>query len=269
MKVMRRFFAIAGLVGAASSAFSYDFSEADLLFSKRGEGQAAIEAARAAYEASLKTVTGRELIYAVEYLSRLDYYEGLRTDDVNLQKVIYSRCLERIEMIKPPAPTSTPEYYYFKGGCLGSWAKANGVLQSLIKSKELVDTLETGKKIAPAFEGGGFDRIEAPVFLKLPAINPYGPTGDKKKALAFAEAALASSAYSGSVEPDTGSGDYFFNAFEYKAEILDALGRKAEAIDLLNNAIARIDAGDISTFRVPETMEHRRGLQALLEKLSK
>ena len=269
MNAMKRFVAIVGLFGAAGSALAYDFSEADVLFSKRGDGQAAIEAARSSFEASLKTVSGRELVYAVEYLSRLDYYEGLRTDDVNLQKVIYSRCLERIELIKPSTPTSTPEYYYFKGGCLGSWAKANGVLQSLIKSKELVETLEIGKKIAPTYEGGGFDRIEAPVFLKLPAINPYGPTGDKKKALAFAEAALASSSYSGSVEPETGSGDYFFNAFEYKAEILDAVGRKAEAIDLLNNAIARIDAGDISTFRAAETKEHRRGLQALLEKISK
>lgn len=262
------------LACVSAQAFAYDFSQADALFALRGEGDfnqkvQAISQARAAYRAAIGVVSGVEKVKTFEMLARLDYYEGMINTEASAQKPIFERCMKEIESIKPGGDVANnPEYFYWKATCIASWGKATGVLAALFKSKELVDTLDAGRAVARTYEGGGFDRIAAPVFLRLPGFNPAGPTGSVSKASDHVDAAIASSAYPGAKDPDTSSGDYFYNVFEYKAEILVAQGKKPEAIALLETAISRIvDDKDLPVGREPETMQHLNGLQELLAKL--
>lgn len=252
----------------SASALAYDFSKADTLYQKR-EDLASLNQARAEYELALQSgsLTNDEKVYAVESASRLDYYQGLVVTDIESQKTIFGKCMERVESIKPGVVPATPAYYYWKGTCMASWGRANGVLVSLNRSKELVEVLTAGKALDSTYEGGGFDRVLSAVFLRLPAINPFGPSGDKQKAFAYSDAAVSAAAYGGAADPATATGDYFFNVYEFRAEILEALGKKAEAISLLNTAIARIDSGDYAPDRNPETKVHRAVLVTLLAKL--
>ena len=250
---------------ASVNAFAYDFTAADALYAKRGDSAAAIDAARAAYRSALPTVTGAEKVKAYEFLARLDYYEGaVKATDNGAQKTIFDRCLNDIKNIEGETRDGkvVVEYYYWKGTCLASWAKANGVVASLFRLGELLDTLKKGREIAPLYEGNGFDRIAAPVYAKIPAIAG----GSLESAYNYVESTINSPGYTG-VETDKGK--YFFVSYQYKAEILAAQGKKADAIEVLTEALSRIEDADYAPDRVPETIEQGKTMEALKAELSK
>jgi hypothetical protein len=251
----------------ASSAFAFDFSAADALFTKRGEGDQVTNtrAARQAYGTSLSRVSGHELMHAVSQMNRLDFFEGMIITDNEAKKAMFEACSDRTEKLDHAAV----EYYYWKGVCLASWASANGILSSLRRSGEVESFLLKGRAIDPRFEGGGFDRVLAFVYLRVPPINPMGPTRDVKKALAAAESAIAAPAYPGEQDPSTATGEYFYNVYGVKAEILADLGRKAEGIATIQEAIERIEQGDLPVGREPETHLILRDLKNLLAELQK
>jgi tetratricopeptide (TPR) repeat protein len=260
---------VAGLAVASFSlsALGFDFGSADALFALREQGTARIAEARAAYTTALTNLSGPEKIYAVEQLARLDYYEGLLLGEQgskDARKEIYNRCVETVEANLAPAKVGpTPQYFYWKGTCLALWGNANGVSASLGRIPELVKLINDGQSTDVRYEGGGFYRLGAAVYLKIPEI--FG--GGVDKTFEFTTRALSSQPFPGSVDPATATGDYFFNVFDYRAQALAKKGRKAEAIALLKEAIERIDGGDLPVGREPETRLHRRDLANALASL--
>lgn len=258
---------LAALLTNSVSAFGFDFSAADALFAQREQGAAKIAEARAAYATGLTNLSGAEKIYAVEKLARLDYYEGLslgEQGDKEERKAIYNRCLDTVESnIAPAKVGATPQYFFWKGTCLASWGNANGVAASLGKIPELLRLINDGMSTDTRYEGGGLMRLASAVYLKIPEV--FG--GGVDKSLEFSSRSLSAQAYPGSSNAATETGEYFFNAYDYRAQGLAKKGRKAEAIAALKEAIERIDGGDLPVGREPETRLHRRDLAATLASL--
>ncbi len=263
---MFKSFAISALL-LSSTAFGFDFSQAEALFAKRGEGDrvANVAAARAAYQSAQAQTSGAEKVFAIQRLNRLDFYEALLVNDKENKKRIFQGCIDRSEALVP----NSVEFYYWKAVCVAEWSDANGILASLTRSGEVESLLLKGRAIDARLEGGGFDRVLAFVYLKVPAINPFGPTRDLNKALASANAAIASQAYPGEADPTTSTGDYFFNAYDVKAQILRAMGHRDEAITVAKEAISRIEQGDLPVGREPETLLMLNDLKNTLAEVSK
>lgn len=264
-------FLIAGVFGLAAAASAADFGAADALFARRAEGPAVIEQAKSAYADQLGSADRSQKLYAVDRLSRLAYYQGLITPDnaSEQRKAFFRRCWDDVENIIAPVQVGeNPEYYYWKGVCMAQWAKANGIASSLSKSGELVRTLEKGIQVDATFEGGGFYRLGAAVYQNLPPVNPFGPTYDINKSLDWANSAIASPAYSGAENPDTATGDYFYNVYEYRSVALDRKGDRSGALATLKGAISRIEQGDVAPDREPETAAILQTLKDLASSLN-
>jgi hypothetical protein len=260
---------VSGMVVAAQ-AFAADFTAADALFARRAEGKAIIAEGKDAYASLLASATSEQKIYAVSQMSRLAYYEGLITPESEKKdrQDFFKRCWDDVEAnIKPEAVGETPQYYFWKGVCMASYSKAKGIAASLSRSAELVSTIEKGLQVDSTYEGGGFYRLGAAVFQNLPPVNPFGPTQDLNRSLQYAELAIASPAYAGERYPETASGDYFFNVFEYEAVAKSRLGDRDGAVATLEEAIERIEAGDVPQDRLPESEAFLPLLRAALESL--
>jgi hypothetical protein len=255
----------AAIVAAASAthAYGFDFSAADAAFAERSKTAKATEA-RKLYNDALASISGDEKIYAVEQLARLDYYEGNKTpeSDAEGRKKAFKRCMDSVEEIKSTA-TTKPMYNYWRGLCLASWARANGVLKSLEKAGEIIDLVEKGRAIDESYEGGGFVRLGSAVYFNLPPL--FG--GDVDKAWDYSQKAIASPAWSGSKNPDTDSGNYHFAAYLYAAQIAAKRDGKAAARAIAQDALDRIEAGDVSPDREPESMLNKKEIEDYLASL--
>ena len=235
-------------------ASAFDFSNANGLFARRAENDLLIDSARAEYSQALSHVSGHDYIFAVEQMARLMSYKGLKLIDSNApQRVqIFQQCMDDVELINPSLVGATPQYYYWKGVCLAQWGRANGVIQSLVRSQELIDTLDAGVAIDSTYEGGGYYRIKGAFLAKLPSLNPFGPTRDLEESKRLLELSIASPAYSQSSSPESDTGDYYFSTYYYYAETLEAMGLNDQARTIVNESMARIDSGDIPPSREPE-----------------
>lgn len=252
----------------ARTAFGFDFSSADSLFEQREQGFEAIQRATHAYKSSLREgLTPDEKVYVVEQVGRLSLYEGLLANDDNeTVKRVALECYELTEVIQNTHAKTPVQYYFWRALCLAGWAKANGVVQSLSRSKELIDLVEQGIATGDAsYEGGGLFRIAAAAYMRLPALNPLGPAGDLNKALEYANKSLSAPAYGGAIDPATATGDYFFQIYQVLGEVLYLLGRKDEAIRALERALERVRNGDVSPNRMPESRLEGRDCEALLK----
>jgi hypothetical protein len=236
------------------SFYAYDFTAADAAFAGRSD-TASADQARDLYSKALESVDGAEKIYAVEQLARVDYYTGNKTleSDSSARKVIFKRCMDNVENIKSTATTG-PAYNYWRGLCLASWAKANGGLQSLAKAGELIKLVEDGRGLDETYEGGGFFRLGSALYLNLPAA--FG--GNVDKAWDYSQKAIASAAHSGSKNPGTDTGNYFYAVYLYSAQIAAKRDSKDAALAIANEALERIEAGDVSPDRVPETEVNKK-----------
>lgn len=241
----------------ASQAFAYDFSSADAAFAKR-ENSAQLATANKLYKASLDSVKGAEKVYATEQLARLAFFEGNsipESDSANRKKV-FQRCMDVADTFEK----KTVQHSYWRGLCLASWAKANGVLKSLEKAGEILELVETGRKADETYEGGGVYRLGAAVYLNLPPL--FG--GDIDKAWSYAQKAIASPAFSGSKNPDTDTGNYFYAVYLYAGQIAAKREGKDAAKAIVNEAIERIEGGDLPVDREPETKQNLRELKDYL-----
>lgn len=261
---------VVGVVSLALApvALAYDFAPANALFAQREQGAQQIAQARAAYVTALPSVSGAERIFAGEQIARLDYYEGIKTPEAesDARKAIFTRCMNALdENLAVAKVGSNVQYFYWKGSCLANWGKASGPTSpaSLARVPELLGLIKDGLAISDKYEGGGFYRLSSAVYLKIPAI--FG--GGAEKAEDFADKALRAESYPGSVDPDTATGDYFYNAYEFKCEAMSKRGKKDEAVALLKAAIKRIDDGDLPLGREPETRVFRADLQATLGRI--
>lgn len=261
--------ALSGMV-CASQAFAADFNVADALFARRAEGKALIAQGKEAYAAQLSSADKAQKIYALSQMSRLAYYEGLITPESEKKdrQEFFKRCWDDVEAhLNPNVVGETPQYYFWKGVCMASYSKAKGIAASLSRSAELVSTIEKGLQIDATYEGGGFYRLGSAVFQNLPPVNPFGPTQDLSRSLQYAELAIASPAYFGEQFPETATGDYYFNVFEYQAVAKSRLGDRDSAVAILQEAIERIEAGDVPQDRMPESEAFLPLLRAALESL--
>ncbi len=264
---LKSFLVAVFLVASSSVAVAQDVSEADALFAKRGEGDrlSNVRAAKLAYEKLLPKANNVERLHIVNNLNRLDFYEGLLVSGSDTKKELYKGCLTRTETLGK----ELVQYFYWRGICLGLLSNEEGLLSALKSTGEVERMLLLGREKDARFDGGGFDRGLAVVYLKVPPINPYGPTRSAEKALAFAESAIASPAYPGEPDPDTATGDYYYNAYDARAQALASLGRKAEALQTLKEAIQRIEQGDLPMGREPETILILADLKKTLGEISK
>lgn len=257
-------FAIASV---SVTALAFDFGAADALYAQREQGSAKIAEARSAYATGLTNLNGAEKIYAVEQLARLDYYEGLLLGDQgskDTRKAIYQRCIDTLDNhISPAKIGPTPQFYYWRASCLALWGNANGVSASLGRIPELLRLINDGLATDTRYEGGGLYRLASAVYLKIPEI--FG--GGVEKSFDFNNRALSSAAFPGAQDPSTSTGNYFYNVYDQRAQALAKKGRKAEAIALLDEALERIDAGDLPVGREPETRLHRRDIEVTLASL--
>jgi hypothetical protein len=259
------FFVAASLCSTAA-ALAADFSAADAAFALRTEA-ASRTSAEQLYAALVPSLTGSDRLYAIEQLARIAYFEGSipAESDTTSRKAGFQKCMDYAEQANASTQgEDTAVYHYWKGSCLASWAKANGVLKSLEKAGEVLGHIEKGNAIDPTYEGGGFYRIGSAVYLNLPAI--FG--GDLNKALDFSQKAVASPAYSGSLNPDTDTGNYFYLAYLYSAQIAAKKDSKDAAKAIAQKALARIAAGEIPVGREPETELNRREIQDYLDSLN-
>ena len=258
--------ALASLISFSSLGLAADFSAADSSFALRSDPVERVKSEQL-YAGLVPTLSGGDRLYAIEQLSRLTYLEGSLPPetDGDTRKPAFQKCMDYAELANPAAQgEDTPTYHYWKGLCLASWAKANGVLKSLEKAGEVIGHIEKGNALDPTYEGGGFYRLGSAVYLSLPAI--FG--GDINKAADFSSKAIASPAYSGSLNPDTDTGNYFYLAYLYAAQIAAKKESKEAAKAIAAAALARIDGGENPAGREPETALNRRDLQAYLDSLN-
>lgn len=244
-----------GLISAQAGA--YDFSQADSLFARRGEGPATVHRAQKLYERALSRTRGRELVHASSQLARLSYFEGdLLTPQSNkrARKAIFSKCMDYINKIKPEIVGPTGAYYHWKTTCLALWAKAAGQLRALTKIGELKRTMEAGLSHRPSYDGGGIHRVAAAIYIRskmMRLLGLYSP----EKALRHINKAI-------NYGPD------YYNAYLIKAEVLKALDKDDDAIELLEDKIdeleGRISAGDLPADRKFESNVYLKRMKKLL-----
>lgn len=269
---MRTFLKIALLLCMSFSpmAQAFDFTAADQLFTHRGEGSAQLEQARSSYLSLIPRLSGSDRAYAIEQIARLDALAGLKLMDTNPaeRRRLFERCMTDLDQHNPQVHGNLPFFYYWKSVCLAQWARANGVLESLFRVDELFRYLSAGEALDSTYEGGGFARIRGATLAKLPPINPFGPRQDLTRSRQLLESSIASPAYSHSQSPEWDTGDFYYSTYFYLGETLVAMGREAEALDVLNEAMARIDGGDVPPTRSPEehlSYQYMAALRASLQ----
>lgn len=260
---------VVGFVAFAWSvcAFAYDFSAADRAYDLRENNLEQIHIARSLYAGALSVGNPAEIIYAVEQMSKLDVYKAAIALENETAKQVSLACYDNTAKLQTLTEEPSVAYFYWRAACLAVWARANGVIASLTRSGELTELIENGIQVDATYEGGGFYRLGAAVYAKLPAINPFGPRGDVDKAILYADLSIASPAYEGALDPETSTGDYFFNVYQYKAEALIKKGEKDAAIAVLNDAIARLNDGDLPLGREAETLVYFADLKKTLAEI--
>ncbi len=271
-------YAVTSVMFLSSSAFGFDFSAADELFTRRAESVATIQNAIESYRSiPVESLSTDENIYAVEQVGALYVYWGYVFDqaDTRGRVAIADRCISHIEKIKPGgAIPANPQYYYWRAACMMARGNAAGITASLSQAQAVLDTIDAGRRIDPSYEGGGFDRLSGVLYAKLPSFNPFGPSGDMNRALREFRRAIDSPAYIHPLNPswrdsDSESGELFYSTHFYYGEALLANGQRAEAKALVEQALADIDQGLIARGREPECQVAKANLKGLLAKIAK
>lgn len=250
---------------------TYDFSAADRLFAERAnsaEGKKAIQKALALYHQALSSVSGHEMLYAVAQIARLHIYAGDMTHTIgekDARMQIFDNCLHTLdEYLHPDKFGSTPEYYYYKIYCQALWGKSAGPIRILFRIAEFKRTIEEGLQLDAHYEGGGLKRMVGAVYLnnKAKLVDLYHPA----EALALIESAIAAAAVENPAYPiPLGGTDIIENYYHY-AEALLKNGRKAEALEVLAQTLAKYEKPDaLPKGREPEAKHYLTAVKTRLE----
>lgn len=274
MRILTTLVALTSLLISSQIVFAQQsLDDADTAFAERENNRKEIQKALGLYNKALREATNLDdKIYAVEQIGRLANYENSILPSGRSEKKykikLFKNCLDAADLIGPKKiKEKLVSHYYVKALCLAQWARANGITTSLSRTKELIGYITVGRKMDASYEGGGFDRLLAAIYINLPPINPFGPARDYKKSLSHSTSAIKSAAYEGAFNPEFETGVYYFNAYGYQATALAKTGKKAKAIATLKSVIARIEKGDINEDRKPETLVDLKSLKEQLADL--
>lgn len=264
---------------AAAWTSGGSLSEAEALFERRGEGRATVHMALSEFRNLLPSAQGQDLIHIVHRISALDVFEGeylLRDDNRSERNPIFGDCREVIERISG-MPEGADIYHYMKLMCSALWVESATPLQLIgIGSyfKNYFNTFVTNDMnlrpeldADPRLGGGGIYRTIAGIAADPMSnmVHPALPSIDK--AMEMIELALASPNYPDS---DFAGADMYSN-HRSKAEILNRMGRNAEARELLEASIAEIQelaaSGDLRPGIEPETLGEITKMREILDRL--
>lgn len=250
--------------------FAVDFSAADAMFQQRANNLPAVRSAHAMYATLARSAKGSDLIYAYEQMSRLRFYEGLSLPTRDERIATALKCVNEVEGIRSVENVTPIAYYYWKALCLLSWGRYNEEVDpigTVKRSGEMADLIEKGVALDPTYEGGGCYRLGAALYVKLPAINFFGPSQDLNRASRYVDLAISSPAHDSELDPETATGDYFYKVYEAKARLQRAQRDTEGAKATIHSALARIQAGEIPLGREPETKLDEKDLNELLAEL--
>ncbi len=252
-------------------ARAYDFTEANATFDRRGSSVSEINQAISLYEAALTTgISDDEQVFANDRIARLHAYSAqLVGAGPNPSRAPhYQKCIDAIGRLADLAKAqAVPHFYFWMGACKMLYAESKGVEFALKSANDVIAIAKQGQAVDASFEGGGFDRILGGLYSKLPPFNPWGQAGDVRRGMQHLEASLASSAFSGSENPEYETGDYYFETNYYYAQALNISGQKDAAIAHCQRTLERIATGDVNPARIPETKVVEQLLKDLLTKL--
>ena len=188
------------------TAWAADFSVADALFQKRGQGYGTnslvatqnTQMAINAYEAMIPRLRGKELIYAQARIGQLNHFLGdilTPTSNKAKRKEIFGHCEREIERINPRIVGENAPYYYFKGLCAGFYAEAGNLIDKVARTGRFMRSSPQDVLYRAIDRGfyrylsGGIYRVGAGVFSNPLAalVGLFKP----QEAIAFTSKALA------------------------------------------------------------------------------
>lgn len=226
-----------GIVFACSSAsFAHgELDKAYKLFQKRADGVDNITSAKKIYERLIKDSHEKLEVRkeAMDKYARLAVFQGeVGRKIYNIKgkaaSSIFSDCIKVSDYLSPSKIGSdTPEYTYWRALCIGLWADNNSnplkLVSKMGRINELKNLVELGQKQYKKFDGYGFNRMEAGMYVRskgLTVLNLYHP----ERSLSLIDESIA-------------QGTDVYMSYVLKAEALIALNRSNDAKATLKSAI--------------------------------
>lgn len=198
---------------------------------------------------------------ALDRIGRLAVLEGELSPLIYNQKVsnrggIFAFCMDAASYLNPNVVNAqTPEYYYWKANCMALRAAYSKkyVIDNLFNfADDLMSLINTGRSLFPEYDGGGFDRLNAAIYLKSKEVKVSG-LYHPQEALHFCEKAIRINSE-------------FMMAHLLKAQALYDLKRKRDAINYIeqciNNFGGIIENNAFST--IPNGIENKALLHMMI-----
>lgn len=175
-----------GTAKADDKAAQDKLQQATELYKQRTDA-AKVTEALTLLEAAAKEVADDEIKFDILILNvRALYWKGMHTTGDANKIVIHESGVK----LAGEARTLKPDYaegFYWSAAHLGRWAEAKGIIASLSKKQEIMDTLEAIFELntkagdpGETYEGYGADRILGRLYFKLPGFAGGNPATSLK-----------------------------------------------------------------------------------------
>ena len=215
MRYLKTTFCLALLILLSGSVlFS---NESDDIWAKRNTK----EDAKKAYEyfKNLYETVG-DYDSAWKYARATYHYADIFVKNVNDKKAILTDGKNAADKATKLAKDRAEGFLWY-GVCLGGWAEANGIMESLSAADKILNAASKAIQIDPAYDDGGAFNLRARVYHKAPGIISVG---DEKKAEQDYQNALK-------------YGPNNRGAHRFYAEFLLERGRKEQARDIISKGL--------------------------------
>lgn len=252
----RKLLSLVALVSLFSfTAGAASLERGDELFGKRNlTDQTPIYEAIKEFKAlAAETDDEYEKYEALWKISWCYYWLGQHAKGKDAKKKLHDAGMEYGKQAKSMKPEEV-EGHYFYGINLGKWGKANGVIASLFKLKELRATMNRAKELDPSFEGAGAYRTLGKVQCEVPSYA----TGSLSESEELLRKAIKITKQNGE------EWSYPLNHV-YLATTLGKRGKKDEARKLFNEVINH--SYDKEDFHYPEILDAIAEAKVELKKL--
>ena len=241
---------VVGFALSSSLAFGGIFDQADGIFAQRENNLAKISEARKAYKQILGTVDGEDRVYEVEQLGKLAFYEGehLTSLDRNpgRRTEIFADCRDFVESIADMTEART-QYHFWKLQCTAFWVQSAPLLSRLAQIGSIKRYFNSivGENVEPLasagidvrYQGGGIYRVIAGIIKDDLSSLIRSEFPNRAKAIDLADKAIAATAYPG----DENAGASYYSNYRGRGDVLNKMGRPAEAKVALTKYIEEID----------------------------